>query len=127
VSDLTGFLRARIAEDEAVLNLARDLSIDPPCVPGLWSGPGHHPVMSTARLAAECEAKRRILEIHGSQVQVIRWVDEDRNADDAARGHTWCTECGNVDDWPVAWPCDTLRVLATVYADHPDYRPEWRP
>jgi len=24
-------------------------------------------------------------------------------------------------------PCPTLRLLASVYSDHPDYREEWRP
>jgi hypothetical protein len=35
-----------------------------------------------------------------------------------------CTEVG-----PDAqgWPCQTLRLLALPYADHPDYRPEWKP
>ncbi len=25
------------------------------------------------------------------------------------------------------WPCPTIRALASVYADHPDYQQEWRP
>ncbi len=28
---------------------------------------------------------------------------------------------------PAQWPCLTLRVLAAVYSDHPDYRQEWKP
>jgi hypothetical protein len=24
------------------------------------------------------------------------------------------------------WPCDTLKYLAAVYADHPDYKQTWR-
>jgi len=24
------------------------------------------------------------------------------------------------------WPCETLRLLASVYADHPAYQEEWR-
>jgi hypothetical protein len=96
---MTDFLLARIAEDEVVLGLARDLSIDPPYVPGLWSGPGHHPVMSTARLTSECEAKRRIVGRHAA--------------------------CG--DGFTSAPTCPDLADLASVYADHRDYRPEWRP
>jgi hypothetical protein len=38
-----------------------------------------------------------------------------------------CEMCGSVDDSPVEWPCETLLALASVYADHPDYRDEWRP
>jgi hypothetical protein len=26
-----------------------------------------------------------------------------------------------------SYPCDTLKLLALPYADHPDYRDEWRP
>jgi hypothetical protein len=33
-----------------------------------------------------------------------------------------CSTCGDV-----PWPCDTVRLLAIVFADHPDYRNEWRP
>jgi hypothetical protein len=106
---LAEFLLARIAEDEAAVRAEYA-----------------RPELDARRGLAECEAKRRIIEIHGSLVQVIPWVDEERNAEDARRGHTWCTECGNVDDQPVAWPCDTLRLLALPYADHPDYSPEWR-
>jgi hypothetical protein len=28
---------------------------------------------------------------------------------------------------PLAWPCRTVRLLASSWRDHPDYRPEWRP
>jgi hypothetical protein len=116
MSDLAEFLRARIAKDEAKAQEALDELAE---ILG--------PPLKPYRALLECDVKRRILEIHGSQVQVIRWVDEDRNAADAARGHTWCTECGNIDDRPVAWPCDTLRIVASVYDADPDYRPEWRP
>lgn len=33
---------------------------------------------------------------------------------------TWCPVCGNV-----AFPCDTVRDLAAVYADRPGWREEW--
>jgi hypothetical protein len=45
-----------------------------------------------------------------------------------ARGEiSACGTCGSVDDSPVEWPCDTVLALALPYADHPDYREEWRP
>ena len=50
------------------------------------------------RIDAECAAKCRIVELH-------------RDCDDVAYG----------DDST----CPELRALATVYADHPDYRQEW--
>lgn len=62
-----------------------------------------------ARVLAECKAKRYIVDIHSG------WhacPDEDAVEDDDA------TEPA---------PCLTLRILAAVHADHPDYRREWRP
>jgi hypothetical protein len=50
----------------------------------------------------EREAKRRIVALHSG--------DED-----------WRCQ----DDW-VEHNCPTLRALAIAYADHPDYREEWR-
>lgn len=96
---LSDFLLARIAEDEAALQA--DL------VGREFPNP--------RRFAAECEAKRRIVEVHG----IRRDVDE----------MDYCDSCA---DWyggsaaPFAWPCPTLRDVAHPYADHPDFRPEWR-
>jgi hypothetical protein len=48
-----------------------------------------------------------------------------------APGSTGCSVCitsraGWQEDWTSdRWPCQTLRHLATVYSDHPDYRQEW--
>jgi hypothetical protein len=35
-----------------------------------------------------------------------------------------CTVCHNIGD---DGPCNTLRLLALRYADHPDYREKWTP
>jgi hypothetical protein len=67
-----------------------------------------------ARVLAEVEAKRRIVECHES------WV--------AGNGDTICGRCGreHIDGRPGGhFPCQTLRLLALPYADHPDYRQEW--
>lgn len=56
------------------------------------------------RLLAECEAKRRIVGRH----DVV----------DAAGGCAFCGEPA---------PCEHLRILASVYADHRDYDERWRP
>lgn len=57
-----------------------------------------------ARVLAECEAKRRIVEEHG--------VIDPCDAHDPMTGR--------------AEPCPTLLDLASVYADHPDFDPAWR-
>ena len=61
--------------------------------------------LDPARMLAEREAKRRITELHGSDDP--KWEGD-------------CPWCG------VKGPCLTLRALAMPYADHPDFRPEWR-
>ncbi len=61
--------------------------------------PGDRVAYHPARVLAECEAKRRIVEAHGSQLD--------------ARGEVyWSPE---------------VRYLAQVYSDHPDYDEAWRP
>ena len=106
---LTNFLLARIAEDEAdARQLVEDL--------GRWdrerafNGPDGTQgsiVTSTlrggafdpARVLAECEAKRRIVQ------RVVEAMD------------------APPDEWTYVILCD----LALPYADHPDYREEWKP
>jgi hypothetical protein len=62
------------------------------------------------RVLAEVEAKRELVEEHQP----------------AAYGECrTCREPGL--DRNQAAPCLTLRLLALPYADHPDYREEWRP
>lgn len=111
---LVEFLLARIAEDEAVAVATRGNWNALPWkasdrgIAGPVDGPFGHAavVIDPARVLAECEAKRRIVELHPSVI------------DD---GQTVCSE------EQAEWPCPTLRLLALPYADHPDYRDEWRP
>ena len=67
-------------------------------------------------LLAECEANRRIVEVH-----------ELANADQG--GGVGCMHCDWDREWglPSTGGCDTLRYLAGVYADHPEFRPDWKP
>lgn len=74
-----------------------------------------------ARVLAECEAKRRIVGEHVGRNFVT--VASFRAVDAGAA----CSTCRSHDGDSVTWPCITVRALATVYADHPDYREEWRP
>ena len=86
------FLLARIAEDEEWVrhpDWCRAVADDQACD---CDGP--------ARVLAECEAKRRIVE------REPLWNDP--------------PEVRELYD-------DTLRDLAAIYADHPDYDEEWRP
>ena len=93
---LTGFLLARIAEDEAA---ARASGWDGPCYECQGASGGVMEFDPT-RVLAECEAKRRIVAL--IREAQVRGMDEDHDP-------------------------YVLRALAAVYADHPDYRTEWRP
>jgi hypothetical protein len=57
------------------------------------------------RVLAECAAKRRIVELHSGE--------NDTPCQSWAGNYTY-------------EPCPTLRALASVYADHPEFREEWR-
>lgn len=117
---LAEFLLARIAEDEAEARRAFSGQADPE---DGWGQDGRaitphvgvihedvqrdhvakwHPV----RVLAECEAKRQIVAIH------------DPLPNDPA---PFCWNCDEE-----SWPCKTMIALALPYADHLDYRDEWR-
>lgn len=61
-------------------------------------------VIDSARVLAEVDAKRRIIDIHGSGADPC-------DAHDASMRTI---------------PCDTLLLLTLPYAEHPDYQAEWR-
>jgi len=94
MSDLSEFLLARIAEDEAGCRIA--LAVVPDHE---WAG----------FVLAECAAKRAVIQIQPSDTQ----------------------SCGayhpQYDTFhPDGHPNEVLCILATVYADHPDFDQRWR-
>lgn len=109
---LTDFLLARIADDEAEARILdghyrrHELTGS-----DLWvvdSGPSL--AMSPDRALAECKAKREIvLQQRESQISA--------EGDDLAPWAEGMAYAGVL----------AMRYLATVYADHPDYREEWKP
>lgn len=115
MSDLVEFLLARITEDE---HDAEGMAV--------WDDGS-----SQRRALAECEAKRRIIGLHHSQPN---WTERQHNEPgpravfDVIFDTLECAECsGSIISDLVDWPCPTLRLLSLPYADHPDYRAEWRP
>jgi len=109
---LTEFLLARFAEDEAVARKATHQKVAGPSH-GHWHADSWHLTngqleaadrahiarFDPERVLAECEAKRNLITL----------VESDG------------TYSG---DWMEG---RALAHLAAPYADHPDYRPEWRP
>lgn len=109
---ITEFLLARIAEDE---DAARE-----------WYGTGTVANRRDDFWLAECAAKRRIVELH-SIYRGPRLLSVDSSASDYAC--ELCHATSSIDSKSVIealGPCDTLLALASVYADHPDFREEWR-
>jgi hypothetical protein len=130
--DLAEFLLARITDEES---LARDAASEGnPHRSGwqLWTnkvdttpggevlGPRGSVEAHPSRVLAECEAKRRIVELHAITVTEdwINPIDGPAYRDD---DHS-CAICGWVRD-----ACETVKLLALPYADHPDYEEEWKP
>lgn len=97
---LTEFLLARIEEDEGA---ARSVASDDGWYDDASAGL-HHARWTTARVLAECEAKRRIVE---------RYSDN-ASSPDFQGGYESGIE-------------DALRALALPHAGHPDYDEAWRP
>jgi len=136
---ITEFLEARIAEDEAVARAAKSGRWKTEAVEHgrfagiesrIYSLTGSHILLShtdgeagqatnenaahiarhdPARVLAECAAKRAIIEEH-------YWRSEE--------GHRGCGLCNYNRDygWEETGPCKTIRALAAVYADHPEYQ-----
>lgn len=96
---LTEFLLARVAEDERE---AGDPTWCDCVIEGL---PLKHGLQCPIRLLAECDVKRRIMML----VERTGWAPGE------------CDECGSPGSDAI------LERLALPYADHPDYREEWRP
>jgi hypothetical protein len=116
VSGLIEFLRARLDEDEAEIQRR-------------WG-----PLAGTSwvrREPREVAAKRAILGLH----HPTRPHPEFGFTYPAAAN--FCGYDGPGDNWQAEqepdhfpdalWPCWTVRMIAAVYSDHPDYRSEWAP
>jgi hypothetical protein len=123
---LVTFLRARLDEDERIARLGED---------ACWhadycdeDGPQFVEHFTSDRALREVEAKRQIARWHGpsgKHATVWDWLEIGR----------WCMECGSEPCCQLnACPscgddngCQTVRHLAAVYADHPEFDERWRP
>ena len=168
VSDLAGFVAARLDEDVAEAKLAAReggtwTQVDPVREPGRIESLGdvvvydeslgdvvvydegspdeyqaaHIARHDPARVLREVDAKRKILAEHPVDADLLAWS---LGAAEVVAGRASplsrcmrCTvplpdACEDEDQYErVEWPCPTVRALAAVYSDHPDYRQEWAP
>jgi len=138
--DLITWLRAQLDEDEAVANSATSgpwSNDDPLACDGVFAkaidnfvvdcdyvrmGPfavhnaTHIARHDPARVLAEVEAKRRILDLHHG--------DWPYDPEDGPGDYSWTEQCQGC--YKPA-PCPTVCLLALPYADRPGYQEEWRP
>jgi hypothetical protein len=105
---LTEFLQARIAEDEHDAHSHQ-------CVCPEYVVEGQHFAFCSQRVWAQCAALKRIVQ---------EWETGANRLDDKGRpAHLFDPFASALLKSHAGW----LRILASVYADHPDYQPEWRP
>lgn len=142
---LTDFLLARIAEDEEIASacesgvewhlgpteqVAHDVVCadvypseedDGPLVEGFVTDSRHIARWDPARVLAECEAKRHILEIYegGLNAKAMMTTADDGSLDAI-------TAIAIVDSL-LATLDGVMKLHAAVHADHSDYQPEWKP
>lgn len=100
------------------------------------SAAGHIARHDPARVLRDVAAKRRLLALHphhryAEPLDASSRFEEDRRpAFDEAPLYVGCASCHydhrHEETYP-SWWCDTVRLLALPYADHPDYRSEWSP
>jgi hypothetical protein len=150
---VTEFVLARIAEDEALARGAgggsweqggrpHERSVVRPADGFDWVGiAGDLPIFSAQvsntsralfegraahiarhdpdRVLAQCAAMRKIVELHSVTIErewENPWDGPARQVEERT-----CDICGWVPD-----ACDTVRAIASIWSDHPDFREEWR-
>lgn len=76
---------------------------------------------SRFRVLAECAAKRQIVELHQPDDDKCSVCSHEIDYASDGYGGEYYENRRTGDDWP----CATLRAIAAVYSDHPDYREDW--
>jgi hypothetical protein len=122
--DLSEFLLARIADDEALVREAIQQN-------WAWRTPSGAVVADRstfpARVLAECEAKRRIVgyctpDDDAGQVLLRAFADPTVDGAALAQAEPFFRVFGAQMDEAMT---DVLKMLAMPYADHPDYDTAW--
>jgi len=136
VTDIIAFLKARIANDEYD---ARALLADPD-VADVWEESSTGVLQTGAVDAADQFAGRWLTGNTRLARHIVRWQPARALREAEARrlilgehrpagpGSAWCYRCdpaAGMDDRAACYPCLTIRCLAAVSSDHPDYDPVW--
>lgn len=114
---LVEFLLARITEDEAIIPAKINTENLQPWA--AFANDEYDALLDFTRWAAECKAKRALVELH----------DEDRehncpNSDGDSEHFGYLHGWAEGHEYPQR--CPVLRLMASIYADHPDYDLAWQ-
>jgi len=122
--NITEFLEARIAEDEADARWVQDNGDH-----------GSYERISPARVLAECAAKRAIIKQHEQWPVLVESEPSpmEKVADGLSdmtyrmtRQIAWLTTREYIKRFGIEPPtAPTIAALSAVYKDHPDYQQEW--
>lgn len=147
MSDLIAWLRGCLDDEERVARAAstengptwyvggeRDVLADNPSdtpyvACGPWGGgidaatADHIARHDPARVLAEVDAKRRILDEHGASGGTCRTCCGEPDREVRWDGEEEAVEWARADK---PWPCPTVRLLAQPYAGRDGWREEWR-
>ena len=129
MDDLAAWLTQIWDEQEKAAQEARDATLHTP-----WAGPvitQHMTLNNPTVVLAWIAADRQILALHAAR-PIRRTRREEASGRPLRPGdlRVVCDECSGDDDPyidQVAYPCETVRLLALPYADRVGYREEWRP
>jgi hypothetical protein len=120
---LKQFVGGRLKEDELIAQRAID-GHEPGFV---WGRDDTADARQSARwnpwrVLGTCVGKRLMLSAHQN---VGPGLAHRPGEEDVYLTHT-CSTCGSTQD-AVAWPCNTLKILALDWVEHVDYQSQWRP
>lgn len=141
VDDLVAFVRARIAEERADAEAATDETwvaetdddgepvvtfhhatdyIRHVAEPSYDADARHIARQDPAATLARCDALTALVDLHKPE-----WF---AGGPPHGFGDDVCALCGTVTttgDLDGEWPCESLKLIAAIWRDHADYRPEW--
>ena len=118
---ISDFILARVEEEEALAHEALDAR--GPHADWDTRADEHVNRWNPWRVQSACIVRRLLVRAHRNTGPIVVRVPGLEPQLLAAT----CRTCRDEHDQPAVWPCYTLRVLATEWSHHPDYREEWRP